>query len=193
MPLRRSRTVSLSSILVLVAVAAHLHAGNHAPSLEAVRDVDYHKMTGTWYEIARLPNPREEGFTDVTITFDIDGDKMRAVTRGFKQRAGGRPATLKAAGDLPPAGEPARLKFRFCGIFSFVYRIIDIDKETYDHFMAADEKGECLWFFSREPQMPEETYARLVESALRKGFDLAELIRTPQSAGRLAQDMHSDR
>ncbi|MBD3241585.1 MAG: hypothetical protein GF331_13430 [Chitinivibrionales bacterium] len=193
MTLRRCRSVSLSSILVLVAVAAHLHAGNQAPSVKAVRDVDYHKMTGTWYEIARLPNPRQEGYSDVSISFEIDGDKIRAFTRGFKQRAGGRPATLKAAGDLPPAGDPARLKFRFCGIFSFVYQIIDIDKENYEHFMAADEKGECLWFFSREPQMPEETYAQLVESALRKGFDLSKLTRTPQSAARLAQDVHLGR
>lgn len=150
-------------------------------------DIDYARLAGTWYEIARLPNRREEGLVNITTTFKLVGrDKIEVVNRGYKASNRRKPVTYTLTARLPEPDEPASLTVRYCGIFRFTYNVIELDTVGYQYAMISGDSPDDLWLFSRTPVMEEKVLDELVSSAKKDGFAVTELIRCPQNSPPLA-------
>ncbi|MBD3316176.1 MAG: hypothetical protein GF344_10340 [Chitinivibrionales bacterium] len=151
------------------------------------KHIDYSRLAGTWYEIARLPNKREEGLVNITTTFNLVGsDKIEIVNRGYQGSGRGKPVTFRLTARLPDPHEPASLTVRYCGIFRFTYNVLELDTAGYQYAMVSGDSRNDLWLFSRTPVMDEDVYERLVNSAKADGYDVSKLIRCPQEHPSLA-------
>ena len=164
--------------LIQVAIGALLGATQCAPStssIPAVSDFQIERYTGTWYEIARLPNRFESGLDSVTANYTALPDgKIRVVNRGFKtEDAEWKEAVGKArfASDTT-VGE---LEVSFFGPFYADYRIIRLDRD-YRWAVVTSGRKNFLWFLSRTPQLDDATVSQLTEFSDSHGFSVDELI-----------------
>ncbi len=176
----------------LLLVVAVLASPGSAPPAQAatmapVPALDLQRYAGTWYEIARLPNPfqtkcarsvvaryglREDGRLDV-VNECVEAD-------GRVRRASG------VARLADPQGPPSKLKVRFAPAFlSFSpavwgdYWVIDLAPD-YSYAVVGEPKRQYLWILSRSPRMPEPVYAEVLGRAARL-YDLSRLERTDQA------------
>jgi apolipoprotein D and lipocalin family protein len=59
------------------------------------------------------------------------------------------------------------------------YWILDLDT-NYQWSVVGEPARRHLWILSRQPEMPEDLYRTLCNSAQEKGFDVTDLIRPLQ-------------
>jgi apolipoprotein D and lipocalin family protein len=145
---------------------------DHIP---AVKPFDLDRYLGTWYEIARLPHKFEKNLERVTATYTLrDDGKISVVNRGYNikseewEEAEGRAW-------IPDPEKPAKLKVSFFLFFASDYKIIELDQENYTYAMVTSSSKEYLWILSRTPQLEEDIYDHLVDSADQLGFDVTKI------------------
>jgi apolipoprotein D and lipocalin family protein len=177
----------LSSFLVLFAVGGIAQGQSKTP-LEVVPEVDLHRYTGTWYEVARLPNWFEKKCAcDVTATYtQLDNGEIQVVNRCRKENG----EVTEAEGRAKRASEEGpntKLKVRFApGILSFLpfvwgdYWIIALSPD-YSYAVVGEPNRKYLWILSRTPALDEATFQDILEQVKLKGYDLTNLIRTEQT------------
>jgi apolipoprotein D and lipocalin family protein len=157
------------------------------PRVEPVAAVDLARYAGLWYEVARFPNRFQDTCSCcVTATYVPRPDGRLTVVNECRTRDG---AVTRAEGEARKAavdGPASRLKVRFApGFLSFLpfvwgdYWILDL-ADDYSHALVGSPDRSYLWILSRQPSLPDATYARIVEQARRQGFDTGRLVRTPQ-------------
>ncbi len=161
--------------------------GQSEGALNAVPHVDPQRYTGTWYEIARLPNSfQDQCVGDVTATYSLDGDQFVVVNRcrtadGDVTEAVGR--ARRASDD----GSYAKLKVRFApAILSFLpfvwgdYWIIDL-ADDYSYAVVGEPARKYLWILSRTPALPPATLQGILARVAPRGYDPGKLLYTRQS------------
>lgn len=174
--------IALASLAVLPLAAA-------PPPLRVVPDVDLSRYSGTWYEIARLPNRFQEKCAgEVVASYATRPDGRITVTNRCRTTSG---ETTVATGlarrvDGQP---PSVLQVRFAPAFlSFLpavwgdYQIIALGTD-YDYAVVGTPDRDYLWVLSRTPQMDQTLFRRLLEDAKGQGFDVAKVVETRQRAG----------
>lgn len=186
-----TRTALRGLALVAVAggaIAVGLRASAQERPLDVVRDVDFQRYSGKWFEIARLPNRFEDACArDVTATYAPRPDgRITVVNRcvkkdgslneaeGVARRVDGRP--------------PSVLKVRFApGWLSFLpsvwgdYQIIELASD-YSHALVGSPDRKYLWILGRQPAMAADVFERLTARAASQGFDVSRMLRTEQSS-----------
>lgn len=148
--------------------------------LSTVEQVDLNKYTGTWYEIARLPNSFEKGLKCTTANYSLNEDgSIKVVNKGHKisEPSETKQSTGKAI--VPDKADPGKLKVSFQWPFYGKYWIIYLDEE-YENVLVGTPSRKYLWILSRNKQMDEETLQALVEKARLKNFDVSQLIYVDQ-------------
>jgi len=162
-------------------LAASVFARDKGNRINSVADLDLAGFAGTWYEIARLPNRHERQLVDVTSTFTIrDDGGIAVVNQGYKGSRKGKRMVLKGDVSIPDRNNMGAMKIKVFRIFSLDYKIIDIDRENYSYAMVSTNSRDYLWVFSKTPVMSEDVYAKLIDSARGKGFDVDRLERVSQ-------------
>jgi apolipoprotein D and lipocalin family protein len=170
---------------LLMLLAALVVKAEKKEPLRVVSSVDLARYAGRWYEVARLPNRFEEKCAgDVTAEYRlVKTDRIKVVNR-CRKVDGGTTGAEGAARLKDRKGPNSRLKVRFAPSFlSFLpfvwgdYQIMELAPD-YSHALVGDPSRKYLWVLSRTPQMDEQTYRRLVESARAQGFDVSRLILT---------------
>jgi apolipoprotein D and lipocalin family protein len=69
--------MTLSFIMILFACKSQ------KPQLNVVPELDITKYTGTWYEIARLPNSFEKGLECITANYTLlENGKIEVLNKG---------------------------------------------------------------------------------------------------------------
>lgn len=159
---------------------------SHAMPLQTVPSVDLPRYAGLWYEIARLPIRQEDrDATDVTAQYTLQGDgKVRVVNRCIN----GEGEPEEAEGEATPIDESnARLEVSFLPAalrwMPFArgdYWILRLDAD-YATALVGTPDRRYLWLLSRQPVMDEMGKREWLAFAAAHGFDLAELIHTPQT------------
>jgi apolipoprotein D and lipocalin family protein len=161
-----------------------------APDLQTVPNVDLQKYSGVWYEIARLPNRFQKDCAgDVSAEYTMqEKGNIRVVNRC---REAGKPQ-LKQAEGVARVAEEARgsnsiLKVRFApAILSFLdsvwgdYRILALD-DKYRYALVGSSDRKYLWILSRTKTLEDSVYKRLLATAADQGFNVKDMIRTPQT------------
>lgn len=154
--------------------------GNHFKPLATVQEVDLERYSGTWYEIARLPNSFEKGLKCVTAHYSIkDNGKVQVVNRGRKIDEPTSVSEAVGTAWRPNDEVQGKLKVRFFWPFSGKYWILHLDRQ-YRHALIGSPDRKYLWILSREKQMDAARYRELVEKAQSLEFDISKLIRVEQ-------------
>lgn len=154
-----------------------------------VPSVDLSRYAGLWYEIARLPMRHEDRHaSDVTAEYSLQDDgKVRVVNRCMNDE--GEPE--EAVGEATATDDSnARLEvsflpegLRWVPFTRGDYWVLRLD-EGYTTALVGTPDRRYLWLLSRGPKMDEATVREWLSFAQAHGFDLAPLIRTPQSGRR---------
>lgn len=182
----RPRTAAAAAALVAALTVAGPASGQEQPTpVRALPTLDLDQYAGRWYEVARFPNRFQKRCTaDVTATYELlPDDEIKVVNtclaaEGERIRAEGR---AKLADRDGPA---SRLKVRFAPAFlSFLpmvwadYWVLDLT-DGYRAALVGTPDRRYLWVLSREPEVDEATYDRLVSTAAAQGFDVGRLQRS---------------
>lgn len=169
----------------LVALGGAL-ADDRRDELPVVEAVDLSRYVGSWYEIARTPNPFQKkcvGFVKVTYARRDDG--TLSVVNECRTAAGEPTRAQGVARLAEKGGPPAKLKVRFAPAFlSFIsavwgdYWIIDLAPD-YSWAVVGEPARRYLWILSRTPQMELTRYEEIVKRAA-SHYDVSRLARTRQ-------------
>jgi len=73
----------------------------------------------------------------------------------------------------------SKWEVQFIWPFSLDYWVIDLD-ENYNYAVIGEPERENLWILSRKPIMEKDLLSRIIENTKSKGYDLSNLILTPQ-------------
>ncbi len=143
--------------------------------------VDLKRYTGTWYEIARLPNPFERGLKCITATYSLRPDgKITVLNKGRKITDPSKESAANGVARVPDKNVPAKLRVQFFWPFSGDYWILYLDKD-YRYVLVGEPSYKYLWILSREKTMDKTTYDMLIEKAVEQGFDTGPMIVVEQS------------
>jgi len=158
--------------------------GGKHPPLATVPRVELSKYAGTWYEIARLPNPFQKAEERAVAEYGVRPDglvsvKNTAIARDGKKRS------IEGSAEPVAGSNNARLKVRFKGIAGLVpvsaqgnYWIIALDRE-YRHALVGTPDRDYLWLLSRSPKLDRATTDELLAKAKAAGFATERVIWDP--------------
>lgn len=160
------KRISLSGLLSRLVGASKLTVDN-----TVVTDFDLTRFLGSWYEIARYNHRFERGLDQTKANYVLRKDgKIDVLNTGIKN---GKP--FEAKGVAKTTDTPALLRVSFWGPFYSDYRIMLIDPD-YQYTLIGSGSDKYLWILSRSPQISDETKARILADAKRRGYRTDELI-----------------
>jgi apolipoprotein D and lipocalin family protein len=147
-----------------------------ADSLPVFEKVDLKRYIGKWYEIARLPMFFERNcVSDVTAEYSLRPDGKIGVLNQCRQKDGTL-STARGTARVVDQSTNAKLKVTFFWPFSGDYWILELGP-NYEYALVGEPRRKCLWILSRQPDLDEETYLKLVTKAKFLGFDTSRLTR----------------
>jgi apolipoprotein D and lipocalin family protein len=178
--------LALLSMLSAFAAAGDTGQGPVRP----VPAVDLARYAGRWYEIARLPNSFQAKCTgETTADYELlPNGQMRVVNQcrqadGTMKRAEGRARLADRKGPT------SKLKVRFAPAFlSFLsavwgdYWVLDLT-DDYSAALVGEPGRRYLWVLSRTPVLADSICRRMLDTAVRQGFDVTRLVRSPAGSG----------
>jgi lipocalin len=145
-------------------------------NLPTVEVVDLTKYSGTWYEIARLPNSFEKGLECITATYTLKGNgKIEVLNKGFYIKDKTKFSKAKGTAWIPDANYQGRLKVSFFWPFAGDYYIIALD-ENYNYALVGSPTRNYLWILSRTKVLDKVIIDDLLNIAKQNGFDTSEMI-----------------
>lgn len=141
-----------------------------------VNNFNLDKYLGHWYELARLDHSFERGLSKVTAEYTLRSDGgVRVINRGYSDtEKKWKEVEGKAYFVLAP--DRGHLKVSFFGPFYGSYVVFEMDEANYQYSLVSGPDKSYLWILSRNPTMPEELKAKLVDRAHELGFDTSKLI-----------------
>jgi apolipoprotein D and lipocalin family protein len=160
-------------LFLLLGFAAPLAAAPPA----TVASVDLARYVGTWYEVARLPNPFQKHCACTSATYALLPDGRVSVLNRCRTPEG-RLKEARGKAWVVDRRTNARLKVRFFWPFSGDYWILALDPD-YRHVLVGTPNRRYLWILSRTPGLPEATVQALLATARAQGFDTTKVLRTP--------------
>lgn len=173
---RRLRDIGRQALaaFALAFAAPLLQAGSGAP-LDTVPAVDLGRYTGTWYEIALLPNRFErQCVSDTQARYTVDGDAIQVLNRCRK--ADGRIDEARGRAKIVPGSGNAKLRVSFFWPFYGDYWVLALD-EAYSEVLVGEPGRKYAWILARQPDLPEARVQALLERAAALGFPAQQFKR----------------
>jgi len=169
----RNGILSLSATLLMTGCASK-------PPLAPVDHVDLDRFMGDWYVIANIPTFVEKGAHNAVENYTMNDDGTIATRFTFRKDSfDGEKKEYNPKGFVTDTESNAVWGMRFIWPIKADYRIIYLD-DDYSVTIIGRNKRDFVWLMAREPQIPERTYADLVEFIDSVGYDTSQLRRVPQ-------------
>ena len=162
--------------LAVALFAAFLGA---APALagapQPTAKVDLTKMTGRWYEVARLPNNNQRGCQAGTSDWRRIADGWSVVQACHKGSPQAPPTEWKAKARVvdPATNNKFKMSF-FGGLVSQEYWVLD-NRPDQGWLILATPGGHFLWLMSQKPVMPAAAKAQALARIKQLGYDTSRL------------------
>lgn len=136
-----------------------------------VKTLDLSSYLGTWYELARFDHTFERGMQEVMAFYELrDDGKIDVINSGIKN------GKYKVAyGKAKLTDEAGVLRVSFFGPFYSDYRVLMLD-EDYEYALVGGKNDKYLWILSRNPELEDEDYDKILTEASRRGYDISRLI-----------------
>jgi apolipoprotein D and lipocalin family protein len=157
---------------------ASLLLGCQNEPLEVVH-VDLQRMTGKWYEIAKLPRHTQAGCMGTTADYQLKSANELLVVNECRQGSLTGPLDrVSARAVANDADEPGKLSLDF-GFAYGDYWVIDTGP-NYEYLVVGHPSRDYLWILSRTKTLPAESLAGVLERAQKNGFAVGILSYTRQ-------------
>lgn len=146
-------------------------------------EVDLGRYSGTWHEIARLPNSFESGCVRATAEYSVRADGKVSVLNTCYYKDNSK--TAKPANGIARSLNSGnnRLKVRFAPAFiPFAegdYWILKLDPD-YRIVLVGSPSRRYLWILARDPALPRNALTSYLELAKALGYDTDGLYYTEQ-------------
>ncbi len=136
-----------------------------------VKTLDLNSYLGTWYELARFDHSFERGLQEVMTFYELREDgKIDVINSGIKN------GKYKVAyGKAKLTDETGVLRVSFFGPFYSDYRVLMLD-DDYEYALVGGKNDKYLWILSRNPELEDEDYDKILTEATRRGYDISRLI-----------------
>lgn len=149
--------------------------GARAQRATAVPRLDLDKLTGTWYEIAKLPIKSEKKcLSDGTVLYALSDKPNSFQTGTFCTIKHGDHANIGNSGKQGKAGD-GQLKLRHLVILSRKYWVLATDP-GFQWALVGTPDHKSLWILARTPTVPAALYTQLQTTAASQGFPVAKLV-----------------
>lgn len=176
---------ALFTVLAACAGQPDYRAASTPPNV--VERVDLEAYAGLWYEIARYPNPFEDGsaYTCVGVTAEYalrDDGKISVTNSCRKDTLDGEVSVAKGvARAVNPQNTKLKVQFApaWVPFAEGDYWILDLMPD-YSAALVGDPAGKYLWILSRTPQLDPAVQDRLRQRAETLGYLTAPMIDVPQ-------------
>lgn len=160
--------------LILIICAMSLFSNiSRAQSVDnsTVKTLDLNSYLGTWYELARFDHSFERGLQEVMTFYELREDgKIDVINSGIKN------GKYKVAyGKAKLTDETGVLRVSFFGPFYSDYRVLMLD-DDYEYALVGGKNDKYLWILSRNPELEDEDYDKILTEATRRGYDISRLI-----------------
>lgn len=133
--------------------------------------IDWTKYLGTWYEIARLPTPFENGCTNATAQYTLNADGTINVAN--KCEINGQ--TVNVNGTARIVG-PNKLAVKFENSpVEGDYTVFYVDP-SYSVALVGSSDKKTMWILSRNPNIDPNIYQKITDLGNKLGFDTSKLI-----------------
>lgn len=172
-----SRAVVTAVVLGMM-VAAGCSSRSHEP-ITTVGSLDLQRFMGDWYVIAHIPTRPEREAYNAVESYRLDEEGRVQTT--FTFRKGGFGGPLKEytpTGFIHDERSNAEWRMQFIWPFKAEYLVSHVD-EDYTETVIARRKRDYVWVMTRDWQISEERYQRLMEIVASLGYDLDEVRRVP--------------
>ena len=148
--------------------------------LEVVSTLDLKKFQGTWYEIAHKPWFPEKDCFSMIAHYKLTEDNNIEVTNICRKNAfDGEISKVTGTAWLADPKIKAKWEVQFIWPFTLDYWVIDLE-ENYNYAVIGEPDRDNLWILSRKPIMEKGLLSKIIETTKHKGYDLSNLILTPQ-------------
>ena len=154
-----------------------------APAPAVVSHVDLGRYAGTWYEIAAIPQPFEQGCIGSQATYTLNAaggvDVVNSCHRGS---AYGPVSQVRGTARVADSETNAKLVVTFdlpTGSQQGDYWILAVDG-SYQEALVGTPDRSALWILDRSPPPSAAVVARLTDKAVALGYDAGDLMLSPQ-------------
>ena len=142
-------------------------------NIPAVSGFDLRKYSGSWYEIARLPNRFEEGMTQVSAEYTILPDgRCQVVNRGLRD---GEWKSVKGWARFSEKNDTGDLEVSFFRPFYSRYRVIKLAPDYRFSVVIGADPG-YLWILSRTPELSEKDMTEIITFLKSNAFPVEKMI-----------------
>jgi len=160
----------ITILLIVVILLIWLFARTRTTT-QNQNQVDWNRYIGTWYEIARLPTPFENGCRNATAQYSLNNDNNVSIVnkceidgkiieaRGVGKIISGNSLSVKF--DNTPAGQ------------NYIVLFVDPDYQTA---LVGSNNKNYLWILARSQTINQRTLQKLLQLAQRLGYDTNKLI-----------------
>lgn len=174
-------------LLVCVLFLALLNAcaTQQGPPLEAMdRKVDLERFMGDWYVIGFIPISipffSEAGAHNGVESYRLTDDGVIETTYTFRDGGfDGPQKRFTPKGWVYDHDTNAEWRMQFVWPFKAAYLIVYLDEDYQKTIIGVPDRSN-LWIMSRQPQMSDTEYQRMLGYAVDLGYDPAEVKRVPQ-------------
>jgi len=164
------RSIALLAALAVVAATPALAA---APQPQT--RIELTKMTGRWYEVARLPNKQQKGCVAGTADWTRAGDGFAVTQACHKGSPAAPPTEWKAKAKVVDPTTNAKFKMSFFGgLVNQEYWIID-HRADQGWLILGTPGGNYLWLMSNRPSLAAPIRAQALARIRQLGYDASRL------------------
>jgi apolipoprotein D and lipocalin family protein len=175
----KTMTRAIPAVLALILLSGCIPAARpKGPPPTVVPRVDLARYAGDWYEIAKYPNRFQRGCDGATATYTLRPDgRVDVVNRCTEDGPERRERTVRGVAKVVDPATGAKLSVTFFWPFSGDYWILGLG-DDYGYAVVGSPDRRFLWILSRNPEMPEALWGRVLEEVRRQGFDPGRLVRS---------------
>lgn len=171
-------------LIILLAISVNLMAVD-GTSVQTVDNVDLHKYTGKWYEIAKIPNNfQKDCVSDTVASYEIRDDGRISVVNKCLANDG-RVIEVDGIAKVADKDSKARLRVSFFSILGWHlfwgdYWIIGLG-EDYDYAIVGHPERKYGWILSRSTKLSEEKMNEIFTKLENNGYDPYKFVFTKQN------------
>lgn len=149
-------------------------------TIPTVGKVDIERFMGDWYVIANIPTLVEKGAHnaiesyqlrkngDIAATFTFNADSFEGKRKQYNPVARIQDSDTNATWDM-----------QFIWPFKAEYKIVYLDVD-YQHTIIGRSKRDYLWIMSRQSQLSDPAYQKLLSVIETLGYDIDKIQKVPQ-------------
>lgn len=165
----RALAIALSALFLAAGPAL---AG---PPPAPTQRIDLSKMTGRWYEVARLPNKIQTGCQGGTSEWTKAGDGFSVVQACHKGSLSAPPTEWKAKAKVIDPKTNARLQMTFFnGLVRQEYWVLDY-RTDQGWLILGTPGGRAVWLMSERPTLPAAAKNQAIARLKQLGYDIGRL------------------